>query len=403
MVPPIIRPLFTGKSPKMTPAARLSAAITILDSVLAGAPAERALTNWGRGSRFAGSGDRAAVRDLVYEALRCRRSRAALGGGETGRGLVIGAFSGRVGEAAALCTGTAHAPQPLTRTEAALLANPPMLDPLVALDCPDWLAPQLATALGPQFTPVMSALRHRAPVFLRVNQRLATPSIAIAALALEDIVSKPHPLASFALEVIGNTRKIQSSRAFLDGMVELQDVASQAIVAALPATGRVLDYCAGGGGKALALAAAGATVFAHDADPRRMHDLPSRAERAGVRITLLHSGEVLQAGPFDLVLVDVPCTGSGSWRRAPEAKWSLTAERLAELLRVQAGILDTAADYVAKLGYLAYVTCSLLTEENGDQIAAFLRRSPGWAMVSDRTLTPLDGGDGFYLALLKRE
>ena len=386
----------------MTPAARISAAISVLDLVLAGMPAEQALTNWGRGSRYAGSGDRAGVRDHVFAALRCKRSFAARGGAETGRGLMIGGLQAT--DIEGLFTGVGHAPAALTLQEAAHLAQAHTVPDLVALDCPDWLAPQLRSSLGGDFAAVMAALQHRAPVFLRVNLRFGTRADAVAALAAEGVTCRPHDLAKTALEVTDNARKVQSSQAYAMGLVEVQDAASQAILASLPAEGlRVLDYCAGGGGKALALADRGARVWAHDADPRRMRDLPARAERAGVVIKALQTAEIKQHSPFDLVFLDVPCTGSGSWRRAPEAKWALSQARLDALLRIQAEILDIASGYVARAGHLAYATCSLLDAENAQQVEDFLGRTPGWRNVSHRRLTPLDGGDGFYVAHLTRE
>ncbi|MDT8855697.1 RsmB/NOP family class I SAM-dependent RNA methyltransferase [Paracoccaceae bacterium Fryx2] len=386
----------------MTPAARLSAAMAVLDRVLSGAPAEQALTNWGRGSRYAGSGDRHAVRDLVYDALRCRRSFAALGRAETGRGLILGGLRAAGTDVEGLFTGEGHAPAPLTAAESAS-ADP--LPELVALDCPDWLAPALRASLGADFAAVMAALRHRAPVFLRVNAAHGSRNEAAMALAAEAIATRPHPLAKSALEVNGNARKIQKSAAYLSGLVELQDAASQAIVEALPLVEgqRVLDYCAGGGGKTLAMGARAAlTLFAHDADPGRMRDLPARAARAGLRPQILTAAEMAQQAPFDLVLADVPCSGSGSWRRAPEAKWALTFERLAALCETQARVLDQVAGLVAPQGHLAYATCSLLDAENADQIAAFLARNPGWRQSSVLRLTPLDGGDGFFLSILTR-
>ncbi|PZR00935.1 MAG: SAM-dependent methyltransferase [Cereibacter sphaeroides] len=386
----------------MTPPARLSAAIEVLDRILAGAPAEQALTNWGRGSRYAGSGDRAAVRDLVFDALRCHRSFAALGGSETGRGLILGRLRAGGLPVEALFTGIGHAPAPL-RPDDAMTAGD--LPELVALDCPDWLAPALRDSLGDDFGPVMDLLRHRAPVFLRVNLGRIDRDTAQKALAAEGIETRPHPLATSALEVTGNARRINASKTYADGAVELQDAASQAVVEALPlAQGmRVLDYCAGGGGKTLAMAARGADrLYAHDAEPRRMRDLPSRAGRAGASVQLLDGGAVDKAGPFDLVLADVPCSGSGSWRRSPEGKWALGPDRLEELLRVQSAILDRVASLVAKGGSLAYATCSLLDAENSRQIECFLDRTEGWEPILTRRFTPLDGGDGFFLAVLGR-
>ena len=368
----------------------------MLDRVLGGEPAEKALTNWGRASRFAGSGDRAAIRDLVYEALRCRSSLAALGGGLTGRGLILGLCRATGQEG--LFDGQGHAPAPPGPAD---MGRAP--EGAEALDMPDWLLPELQRSLGPDLVPVAQAMRSRAPVFVRVNTAKTDRDRAMALLASEGIASRPHPLAETALELTENARKLQVSQAYLSGQVELQDASSQAVVQALPLVDgmRVLDHCAGGGGKALAMAArARLRILAHDIAPRRMADLPDRARRAGAKVTLTdRPGE---AGPYDLVLVDAPCSGSGSWRRDPEGKWTLTRQGLDQLRATQAGILDLVAPWVAPGGWLAYATCSLLQAENADQAAAFLERHPGWAVQADHRFTPLQGGDGFYLALLRR-
>ncbi len=380
----------------MTPAARAMAAIGVLDRVLGGEPAEKALTNWGRASRYAGSGDRAAVRDLVYDALRCKRSFAARGGGMTGRGLILGGL--RAAGAEALFDGGPHAPAPLTGADTGR-------DPVgaEALDVPDWLLPDLEASLGTDCAAVLGAMRARAPVFLRVNVGKVSRDAAVTALAAEGIVAEPHPLAPTALEVTGNARKVQASEAYLSGLVELQDASSQAVVTALPlANGmRVLDHCAGGGGKTLAMAArAKLTLYAHDASPRRMTDLPDRAKRAGVRVAITAAPEA--TAPYDLVLVDAPCSGSGSWRRDPEGKWALTQARLAELVALQATILRRAAAMVAPGGVLAYATCSLLDAENVAQVTSFTAANPDWVVSDSRRFLPLTGGDGFFLALLTR-
>jgi 16S rRNA (cytosine967-C5)-methyltransferase len=380
----------------MTPGARAAAAIAVLDRVLAGEPAEKALTNWGRASRFAGSGDRAAVRDLVFDALRRKRSAAARGGGATGRGLVLGLCRETGDEA--LFSAEGHAPAAPAADEAGRL-------PLAAeaLDLPDWLVPPLRDSLGDLLEPVAHAMRQRAPVFLRANLARASREAALAALSREGIAAAAHPLATSAIEVTAQARKVQVSEAFRTGLVELQDASSQAVVEALPlADGmKVLDHCAGGGGKALAMAArARLRLFAHDIAPRRMADLPERARRAGIAVTLTERPET--AAPYDLVLVDAPCSGSGSWRRDPEGKWALTPERLAALLAGQAAILDRAAAMVGPGGALAYATCSLLADENARQIDRLLARAPAWTREAERSFTPLDGGDGFYLCVLRR-
>lgn len=382
----------------MTPAARLSAAITVLDRILGGEPAELALTNWGRASRFAGSGDRAAVRDLVFDALRCRRSFATLGGAETGRGLILGSLRAQGVDPGDFFTGQGHAPDPVTADELGSLP-----EGAAALDLPDWLWPAFKASLGAHGEAVAQALRQRAPVFLRVNLARTSREQAISALSRDGVGARPHGLARSALEVTDGQRRIQAADAFKSGLVELQDAASQAVVEALPLRDgmRVLDFCAGGGGKTLAMAGlARLSLDAHDALPRRMKDLPERARRAGVRVTLVDAPEA--RAPYVLVLADVPCSGSGSWRRDPQGKWMLSEEKLDNLLTVQANILDRVAPLVSHGGVLAYATCSLLRAENHDQIQRFLERTSGWDLVQERQFTPLEGGDGFYVATLTK-
>jgi 16S rRNA (cytosine967-C5)-methyltransferase len=382
----------------MTPGARAQAAIEVLDRIFAGEAAEKALTHWGRTSRYAGSGDRAMVRDLVFDALRCRRSFAALGGGQTGRGLILGRARARNEDENTLFSGPPYSPAP---PDAGEVRQP--VSGWAEVDVPDWLGPVFVASLQDHAQPVLRAMQDRAPIFLRVNLARMSRATAIDLLVAQGIGAVPHPLADSALEVIQGARRIQTSAAYLEGSVELQDAASQAVVEALPLHpgDRILDLCAGGGGKTLAMAARmPLAVFAHDAAPRRMLDLPLRAARAGATIALTDRPE--EHAPYDLVLTDVPCSGSGSWRRDPEGKWRLTPERLDELVTLQAQILDRAASLVGRSGHLAYVTCSLLRAENDDQIAAFIARHPDWCVKKTRQFTPLEGGDGFFLAVLAR-
>lgn len=380
----------------MTPAARAQAAIQILDRILQGEAAEPALLRWSRASRFAGSGDRAAVRDLVFDSLRRRASRAALGGSLTGRGLILGMCRDEGIAPGSIFSGQGHAPEQLSDPERTSQRVP---DQSEALDLPDWILPEWTASLGDRAAPIALAMRDRAPVWLRVNTLRGSVEQAQQALAQEGIASEPAPQLPTALRVTAGARKLAASHAYLQGLVELQDLSPQLACAALPQARRVLDYCAGGGGKALALAAMGAAeVTAHDADAARMHDLPARAQRAGARIRLAEPGRV--QGQFDLVLVDVPCSGSGTWRRTPDAKWRLKPDALARLTEVQAQILDKVAGLVAPSGHLAYMTCSLLDRENGDQVAAFIQRS-GFELADQRHFTPLEASDGFYLAMMR--
>ncbi|WP_299360199.1 RsmB/NOP family class I SAM-dependent RNA methyltransferase [uncultured Paracoccus sp.] len=383
----------------MTPGARVQAAIEILDRVLAGAPAEAELTPWARASRFAGSGDRAAVRDLVFDSLRRRRSRAALGGSDSGRGLMIGMCRDNGLDPDSLFTGEGHAPAALSAAERN--HQPPAVDGI--RDLPDWLADRLSADLGPAFPAVAAALRDRAPVWLRVNVARATPAAATARLAQDGIEVSAWPGLASALRVEAGARKVAGSAAYRDGLVELQDLSAQLSCAAMQVTPgeRVLDWCAGGGGKALALAAVGAKVTAHDADPARMRDLPARARRAGARIEMAPPSS--STGQYGLVVTDVPCSGSGTWRRTPDAKWRLTPADLDRLTEIQLAILRDAADHVRPGGRLGYMTCSLLRVENEDRIARFLLDRPDFRLQHTETLTPETASDGFFHALMLRD
>ena len=385
----------------VTPSARIASAIDLLDTILSGEPAEAVLTRWARASRFAGSGDRAAVRDLVYDSLRRLRTRTALAGadGPDGRALMIGMLREAGTDPGAVFTGERHAPPVLSPEERS--RAPRAVAGAEALDVPDWLAGPLEASLGDRYGPVAAALRDRAPVILRANAARGDRDQLARALAGEAIATRPHPAANNALELTDNAARFKSSSAYLSGLAELQDAGPQAACESLDVAGRrVLDYCAGGGGKALALAARGARVWAHDAAPGRMGDLEARAGRAGVRIRQLTTAAAHREAPWDLVVLDVPCSGSGTWRRSPDAKWRLTAGKLAALQGVQAEILDQAQGLVGDTGDIAYMTCSLLAAKNGGQVRAFLARHPGWRLAAERQWTPLDGCDGFYLAHL---
>ncbi len=384
----------------MTPAARVAAAIEILDMIGDGLPAEQVLTRWGRSNRFAGSKDRAAIRDYVFDVMRARRSAAWLGRAGTGRGLMIGLLRTQGIELDTLFTGEGHAPAPLVDYEEALPEGE--LSQQDAWNLPDWLVELFTEVLGDAAESTAMALQERAPVTLRINTAKTTASEALRMLNDANVEAVANPLSPTALTVVEGNRRIRNSAAYLEGYVELQDASSQAVVDALPKALRVLDYCAGGGGKALAIAARGAdAVFAHDVDPARMRDLPLRAARADAEITQLDGSELARSGPYDLVLVDAPCSGSGSWRRAPEAKWRLTREQLDQTMLLQDRILEEAMALVADGGTLAYATCSILPDENRARVDAFLSRHTGWKCVWDHTFEVSPLGDGFYAAHLQ--
>ena len=374
----------------MTPGARLEAARLVLAEWQDGCPVERALTQWARGARYAGSKDRRAVRDHVYDILRQRGVCADLGGGEDPRALILG-LARLSGLAADLFADEGYGPAPLSDAEALRFSEPFVLDR--SKDTPGWLRPRLAGAYG-QWSDIEAAMALRAPLYLRVNVQRCSLKEAQSRLAADGIMAEPAECAT-ALEVRDGAPRLAGSQAYAEGLVEPQDLSVQKALALIDwPDGKILDYCAGGGGKALAIAAAtGRPIDIHDAHPRRLADAGPRAARAGATLRQIDD----PSGPFDLVLTDVPCSGSGTWRRDPEAKWRLTAAGLDELLAVQAAILDRAAALTHRI---VYMTCSLLPEENGDQVDAFLSRHPGWNCLQSRQFTPLDASDGFYVAEL---
>jgi len=382
----------------MTPAARYQAAIEVFDTILAGQPSEKALTNWARSHRFAGSKDRAAVRDIVFDGLRRRDSAMAAGGATTGRGLVMGLLRLDGLDLASVFSGEGHAPLPLSSDE---LTTPLLTEEL--LDIPGWLEEAFTRSLGAAAPAAIAALRHRAPITLRVNSARISRAAAQALLAEAGIATEINPLSETALTVIEGARAVSAHSAYLDGLIELQDASSQAVIDALPLpdAGRVLDFCAGGGGKSLAMAARSkARFFAHDINSARLQPLTERARRARARVQLCVPGKAAAHGPYDLVLCDVPCSGSGAWRRAPEAKWNFSQEDLARLNVVQAKILREAADLVCKTGVLAYATCSVIDAENTKIVEAFLDEFPGkWRLAFQKQWLPDSSGDGFFVSI----
>lgn len=383
----------------MTPAARVQTAIELLDPILAGAPAERVLTQWARNSRFAGSKDRAAVRDHVYDVLRQKNSVAQAGGGDTPRALMIGLLRLQGIDLGPIFTGSTYAPSELTENEKIV----PNVEG--AVDLPSWIVEDFKSSLGDRFVEIEKLLKDRAPVILRVNLRKSNVSNATSLLFADGVEVNKHPASETALIVTSGARQIRNSKAYREGHVELQDAASQAAIDLLPLEGcrRVLDYCAGGGGKLLAMAGRSkATFFAHDAHEARLRDLPDRAKRAGLRAEIVKTHELATQEPFDLVFCDVPCSGTGTWRRDPDAKWKLTEATLEDTLSIQQDILRKAADLVRPGGHLAYATCSLLDRENTDQISRFLADHPDWVLLYQQSWTPLEGCDGFFSACLQK-
>lgn len=389
----------------MTPNARIASAILIIDTIIDGDPAEKVLTNWARKSRFAGSSDRSAVRDIVYDCLRSLNSFGTLGGNKTGRGVIIGYLLFSNKEPNLFFNGIGYGPSELTPSELShidLTQNES--SPLEVLDFPDCLLDELKDSLGESFYSVNKTLKQRAPFYIRVNLSKATLDEVQLILRDEGIETELDDTCVTALKVLSNPRKVKQSDAYKTGLLDIQDLNSQISCRTIPVKNgwKLLDFCAGGGGKSLALSDRfSGTIDAYDKDFLRMKDIPVRSDRAGVRINLLSNDDIRTVSSYDLVICDVPCTGSGAWRRNPDAKWTLTTDNYEALKKTQQEIFDDASKLVSGNGVLVYMTCSLLKAENSDQVEAFLLRNSDWEVVFQESFPLSNSGDGFFVTHLK--
>jgi len=431
----------------MTPAARLSAAIEVIENIESQrVPAAQALKEWGAAHRFAGSGDRAAIAGLVWDVLRRRASSAWIMESDTARARVLGMLKVERGmdadAIAALCDGSRFAPEPLTDTERAALVTRTTADapPPIAGDYPEWLDPYLAQAFGDDRAAEATAMASRAPLDLRVNTLKAKREKVLRSLAHLDAKETSWSPIGLRIELGADARNpgIHAEEDFIKGGIEVQDEGSQlaALFSAAKPGEQVIDLCAGAGGKTLALAAmmqGKGRLIAADRDKRQLAPIHERLSRAGV-----HNAEVRapkgEAEPLadikasaDLVLIDAPCSGTGTWRRNPDAKWRMRPGALEIRLKDQIEVLDRASAMVKAGGRIAYITCSVLPVENSEQVQRFMTRHPefsvqppeetasvlwdkaeafadaarrtdeGWLMTPRRT-----GTDGFFVSILKK-
>ena len=384
----------------MTPGARVAAMIQILDSVLEGIPTEKALTNWGRSNRFAGSKDRAAIRDFVFQAIRCRRSAGAWPKPLSARAWAIGSLSINKAPLNDFFNNVRYSPEPLRDgEEVRAVATEQNI-----LDLQDWIIDNLISFYGFETTARLSEImRNRAPTSLRVNPLKASLTTVRKSLKNIDIDAISNPTCDTALTVKTNLRKVVLSDIYKKGLFELQDAASQAVAKMIPAEGNVLDYCAGGGGKALAVSAQTAkSVFAHDINPSRLAEIQERAIRGGHDIKIIHNHEIKNFGQFDSVYCDVPCSGSGAWRRSPEEKWKLTPDDLKIYIKLQRKILIKAESLVKDGGYLSMITCSIFECENQIQRDFIVQNFKDLTLVHESQYLPNENHDGFYIVVLKK-
>jgi len=423
----------------------MKAAVEVLDEIFVRhRPAAQALADWGKAHRFAGSGDRAAIGNLVFDVLRRRLSLAAQMGDDSTRSLVLAAAPEALAmtaeEVAAAADGSDYSLEPLSPSErAGLEREVPEESPLhVRADIPEWLAPSFARVFGDRLVEEGRALARRAPVDLRVNTLKADRERVLKALAR--FGAEPTPMSPVGVRIPpptgpGRTPNVEAEPGHGKGWFEVQDEASQiaALLSGASPRRQVLDLCAGAGGKTLAMAAVmqnTGQIYAYDADRVQLRPIFERLKRAGVRnVQVLPAGdeEAVRAlgARFDIVLVDAPCTGSGVWRRRPDAKWRVKPQNLADRQKEQQEVLELAAPLVKPGGRLVYVTCSVLQEENRDQVTAFLEQHPEYSVLpyaeswvayiggtppasadgsSDTLLlTPATHDtDGFFIAILER-
>src|SRR5438552_4386371 len=432
----------------MTPAARLSAAIELIDTIDAQrVPAAKALKEWGAAHRFAGSGDRAAISGLVWDVLRRRASSAWLMQDDTPRARLLGMLKlerGMNADAiAALCDGSRFAPEPLTDVEREALTSRSLeqAPAHIAGDYPEWLDGYLAQVFGDDRVAEATAMASRAPLDLRVNTLKARREKILSSLAHLGAQPTPWSPTGLRIDLGADARNpgIHAEEDFIKGAIEVQDEGSQlaALLSAAKPGEQVIDLCAGAVGKTLALAAlmqGKGRLIATDRDKRQLAPIHERLSRAGVHNADVRTpkGEGDTLGDIrasaDLVLIDAPCTGTGTWRRNPDAKWRMRPGALEVRLKDQIEVLDRATALVKPGGRIAYITCSVLSAENGDQIKSFLTRHPefsvvppeqtaavlwdraedfaqaalrsdeGWLMTPRRT-----GTDGFFVSVLRKK
>lgn len=424
----------------MTPAARIQAAIEMLTEIAAtGRPADRTIGQYLKTRRFIGGSDRRAITARVYEVLR-RRGSLAWRLGEVGASdapvlLVAAALKDDLGgadAAAALFDGSRYGPAPLSAEEARAIADLPAEDAAMPawarLNYPEWLEPAIDARFGGDREAEMAALNGPATLDLRVNVLKGDRDGVRAMLAEEGYESTETPFSPWGLRIAGRP-PVASHKAYREGLVEVQDEGAQLVALLTEPEGVVVDYCAGAGGKTLALVAAMAgpgRLIACDTEAARLARMATRLSRAGidnVETAVLPPDGALPAltGGADRVLLDMPCSGTGTWRRNPDAKWRLTPEMLSGYIAEQRRILDCAAPLVKPGGRLVYATCSFLLEENEEVLADFLaaRSDFGvlpvaavWARTVGGTcpaegdflrLSPdRHGTDAFFVAVLER-
>lgn len=404
----------------MRVSARFRAAQEILDLLLTREMSSKTIINWERGNKFAGSKDRKNIRDIVFHCLRNKRYFLYWWGkakrDSAGRKLVLSYIVDRFGSDSLDRENDFFGIKdfdflPLSDSENEILSENWLKrveineDP-IKYSYPDFLDRDLKISLNGDFSKVMEMLSTRAPVYLRANKIKISTSNLIKKLHIEGFEVEQNSKNMDILKVLNEPKKMKLSSLFLEGAFEFQDLGSQNIGHRIPVTEgmKILDFCAGGGGKSLALASKFCNrikLHAYDINSTRLESFKLRAKRSGAQIKFLNKESVFNE-TYDLILVDVPCSGTGTWRRDPFAKWNLNSSNLQKISEIQMDILEKVSSQVERGGSICYITCSLLKKENEENISVFLKKDNRYEAGMYHQVSPLEGGDGFFMALLNK-
>ena len=395
---------------------RANAAIFILDEFLAGQNLNAIISKWSKANRYAGSSDRESIRDIVFDILRVKKTLTFILNKEkqviNGRALVFlysVYYSLPLND---IFTGQKYGPDKLNNyenkfSEISQENNDRGFE--VVDNIPDFLLDEFERSLGSKFNDVMRLLEKRAPVSIRVNVHKSDVSSVLEMLSSEGIEGKIAKKVRYGIEIFGNPRRLTQIQPFKDGYFEVQDLHSQKTIEGLPIKEdtKILDYCAGAGGKILNIASllkGNGRFFVHDLDKKKLIEADLRAKRAGIKLKRLDAENMEKHhSSFDYILADVPCSGSGTWRRNPQQKWRITPDSLEEILNRQITILNEVKELIKKNGFLFYVTCSLLKIENEEVVDEFLIRNKNFSLSNKENITIDAQGDGFFCAVLQKK
>ncbi len=393
--------------------ARAKAAIEILDEFLKGRNLNNILETWNRNNKFAGSSDREKIRDIVFDVLRLRKTLKhpfeVENIYESGRSLIFSYILYKSKKIEDIFTGSKYGPSQLNIIEENVLKKfitNKVKFFVIKYNVPDFLIKDLKFSLAERFEIIMSILDRRSPISIRVNFSKADLFKVKEKLKNEGVDTEICPGSVQGLRILNNFRRVKMSQSFQEGLFEFQDLNSQKVIedCNFLEYEKFLDFCSGAGGKILCLASlrkGRGSFFAYDKDKIKLEKLRFRAKKAGADVHIVEKKEINKFyKSFDCVVLDVPCSGSGSWRRNPQQKWRINQKLIDDLIRLQFSLLHQAKNLVKDNGKLIYITCSLLRSENESVIESFISKNPRFSIVRQKNYYPSEIGDGFYCAEL---